>query len=102
MIKFRKLAPLLNRILVKKLETLNKSKGGIILDQAKSSSIGEVVAVGPGSFNSQNILIKPTVSVGDIILLPEYGGSSFKLADGNEYTIYKDDDILGILSDNVD
>ena len=102
MLKFRKFAPLLNRILVKKIESLNKSKGGIILDQAKSTSIGEVVAVGPGALNSQNILIKPCVSVGDIIILPEYGGSSFKLADGIEYTIYKDDDILGILSDKAD
>ena len=98
MIKFKKFTPLLNRVLIEKIELAQKSKGGIILDSGKSQQIGKVKAAGPGAFKEKTF-VKNCLQEGDIVLLPEYGGSSFKLSDGIEYSIYKDDDILGILTE---
>ena len=57
MIKFKKFTPLLNRILIEKIELNKKSKGGIILDTGKAQQIGKVKAAGPGTFKD-NVFVK--------------------------------------------
>ena len=95
---FKRLAPLLNRVLVKKIEPVQRSPGGIILQEASDKgSIGEVVDVGPGSYDSQGKSVIPiSIKKGDTVLLPDYGGAKVSLKDG-EYYIFRDSDIVGVL-----
>ena len=100
-IAFKKLRPLLNRIIVQKPEVTKVSKGGIILKSQEQVSWGTVVAVGPGRTLENGTLKQVTVSIGDTVLLPEYGGSQIKL-DKEEFFIYRDDDIIGLLEEKVE
>ena len=101
-IAFKKLRPLLNRIVVKKPDSQKVSKGGIILKSQEQVNWGTVVAVGPGRVMDDGKLREMTVKVGDAVLLPEYGGSTIKLgADAEELVIYRDDDVLGILEEKL-
>ena len=100
-LQFKKLAPLFNRILVKKPEASKMSKGGIILKQTEQVSWGTVVACGPGKVMENGTKREMDVKVGDNVLLPEYGGSSIKLADEQELHIFRDDEIIGILQEQV-
>jgi chaperonin GroES len=101
MIAFKKLRPLMNRILIKKAEPLTKSKGGILLPDSQKDQLnfGTVVAVGPGRFLDNGQVRPCTVKEGDTVLLPEYGGSKVTLGDNVEYFLYRDDDIMGTLSE---
>jgi len=103
MIGFRRLSPLGNRILVKKAEPMTKSAGGILLqsDKAVQLNHGVVVEVGPGNVDSEGKNIPVAVKVGDTVLLPEWGGSEVELADDQKLFVYRDDDIVGILSEKV-
>jgi chaperonin GroES len=83
MLAFKTLKPLLNRVVIKKAEAVTKTKAGIILTASKGEQLnqGTVVAVGPGK-QLENGQIRPlNIKVGDIVLLPEYGGSKVVLAD---------------------
>lgn len=93
---FKRLIPALNRVLIKKVEPLNKSKGGIILQQAEKVNLGEVVETGPGQFGADGNVIPVVVKKGDTVLLPDYGGTKIDLADG-EFWVYRDSDIVGKL-----
>lgn len=99
MIAFKKLRPLMNRILIKKAEPLTKTKGGILLPESKQEQLnfGVVVAVGPGRTLDNGTLRPCTVKEGDTVLLPEYGGSKITLGDQQDYFLYRDDDIMGTL-----
>ena len=99
-VAFKKLRPLLNRVLVQKPEATKVSKGGIILKSQEQVSWGKIVAVGPGRYMENGQLRPLTVAVGDEVLLPEYGGSTVKLGD-EELFVYRDDDIIGILSEKL-
>ena len=62
-------------------------------------NFGKVIAVGPGK-HLDNGTVRPCyVKEGDTVLLPEYGGSKVILGDEKEYYIYRDDDIMGLLSE---
>ena len=98
---FKKIRPLLNRIVVQKPEAVKVSKGGIILKNQETVSWGTVIAVGPGKYLENGTLRKIEIKVGDNVLLPEYGGSTVKLDGDQEYHIYRDDDILGLLEEKV-
>jgi chaperonin GroES len=100
-LNFRRIAPLANRVLVRKAEPVTKSKGGIILaDPSKQEQFhGEVVAVGPGLLYSNGVFRPNAVQVGQTVLLPGYSGAKLKLSDEQEYFIYRDDDIIGVLED---
>ncbi len=93
-----KIRPLNDRILVKRLEEEEKTKGGIIIpDTAKEKPAeGEVVAVGPGRLNDKGNRIEPAVKVGDRVLFSKYGGTDVKL-EGEDYLILREDDILGVV-----
>ncbi|MFW5733546.1 MAG: co-chaperone GroES [Oceanidesulfovibrio sp.] len=93
-----KLKPLHDRVLVKRLEEEEKTKGGIIIpDTAKEKPIkGEIVAVGPGKINDKGDKIKLTVDKGDKVLFNKYAGTEIKV-DGEEFLVMREDDILAII-----
>ena len=95
MAKFR---PLHDRLLVKRVQAEEKTKGGIIIpDTAKEKPIeGEVIAVGNGKRLENGELVKPAVKTGDRILFGKYGGTEIKL-DGEEHVIIREDEVLGIM-----
>ena len=97
---FKKLRPLLNRIVIKKPDSQKVSKGGIILKSQEQVNWGTVVAAGPGRISEEGVLREMSVKVGDHVLLPEYGGSTIKL-DQEELVIYRDDDVLGVLEEKI-
>jgi len=90
--------PLNDRILVKRLEGEEKTKGGIIIpDSAKEKPAeGEVVAVGLGRANDKGDRIPMQVKVGDRVLFSKYGGTDVKI-EGEDYLIMREDDVLGVL-----
>ncbi len=94
----RKIQPLHDRILVKRLEEKETKKGGIIIpDTAKEKpQEGEVIAVGHGKRDEHGKLIPLDVKAGDKILFGKYSGSEVKLGD-EEYLIMREEDVLGIL-----
>jgi len=92
-----KVRPLQDRVLVKRLEEQEKTKGGIIIpDTAKEKPImGEVVAVGNGK-KEEGKVIPLDVKKGDKILFGKYSGTEVKI-DEEEYLILREDDILGVI-----
>ena len=92
--KFR---PLHDRVLIKVLDSEEKTSGGIIIpDTAKEKPHeGEVVAVGPGAKNDDGKVAPMDVKVGDIVLFGKWSGTEVKI-DGKEYSIMKESDIMGI------
>jgi chaperonin GroES len=101
MIAFKKLRPLMNRVLIKKAEPLTKTKGGILLPENKQEQLNfvVVVAVGPGKALDNGQLRPVSVKEGDTVLLPEYGGNKVTLSDNQDYFLYRDDDLMGTLHD---
>jgi chaperonin GroES len=90
--------PLGDRILVRRIQEEEKTKGGIIIpDTAKEKpQEGRVVAVGKGKMTEDGKLVAPDVKAGDRILFGKYAGSEIKL-EGEEHLILREDDILGVL-----
>jgi chaperonin GroES len=93
--KFR---PLHDRVVVRRLEQEEKTKGGIIIpDTAKEKPMeGEVIAVGPGARSEDGKLIPLDVKKGDRILFGKWSGTEVKI-DGVELLIMKESDIMGII-----
>ena len=89
--------PLHDRVIVKRIDEEEKTKGGIIIpDTAKEKpQEGRVVSVGPGR-REDGKLIPPDVKAGDRILFSKYAGTELKL-NGEEHLIMREDDILGII-----
>ncbi len=94
-----KLTPLNDRVLVKRLESEEKTAGGLFIpDTAKEKPAkGEVVAVGPGKTADDGKVIAMTVKVGDAVLFNKYAGTEIKL-DGVEHLVMREDDILAIIA----
>ena len=94
--KFR---PLHDRVVVRRLESEEKTKGGIIIpDSAKEKpQEGEIVAVGPGGRDESGKLIPIDVKVGDKVLFGKWSGTEVKL-DGAEFLIMKESDIMGVVA----
>ncbi|KMT14632.1 hypothetical protein BVRB_4g074000 [Beta vulgaris subsp. vulgaris] len=95
----KRLIPTFNRILVEKITAPAKTTAGILLPESSSKlNSGKVIAVGPGTHCSDGKLIPVSLKEGDTVLLPEYGGSEFKLQE-KTFHLYREDDILGTLHD---
>ncbi len=94
--KFR---PLHDRVLIKVLDSEEKTAGGIIIpDTAKEKpQEGEVVAVGPGAKNEEGKVAPMDVKVGDVVLFGKWSGTEVKI-DGEELCIMKESDIMGIIN----
>jgi chaperonin GroES len=93
-----KIRPLQDRVIVKRLEEEEKTKGGIIIpDTAKEKpQEGKVIAVGKGKVTEEGKVIPLDVKVGDKILFGKYSGSEIKI-EGEEHLIMREEDILGII-----
>jgi chaperonin GroES len=93
-----KIRPLHDRILVKRLEEAEKTKGGIIIpDSAKEKPVmGEVIATGKGKIKDDGTVLAPDVKKGDKILFGKYSGTEVKIEE-DEYLILREDDILGVI-----
>ena len=94
--KFR---PLHDRVLIRRVESEEKTAGGIIIpDTAKEKPMeGEVVAAGPGARGDDGKLQPMDVKAGDRVLFGKWSGTEVKL-DGEELLIMKESDIMGVLS----
>jgi len=92
------LKPLHDRVLVKRLEEEEVTKGGIIIpDTAKEKPIrGEVVAAGPGKTSDDGKTIPMSVKTGDKVLFNKYAGTEVKI-DDVEHLVMREDDILAII-----
>ena len=91
--------PLHDRVLVKRVESEEKTAGGIIIpDTAKEKPMeGEVVAIGSGTRNETGSLIPLDVKAGDRILFGKWSGTEIKVA-GQDYLVMKESDIMGIIT----
>ncbi|MGL4209586.1 MAG: co-chaperone GroES [Candidatus Adiutrix sp.] len=89
--------PLSDRVLVKRLEEEETTKGGIIIpDTAKEKpQQGKVVAIGNGKLLDNGTRVTPAVKVDEVVLFGKYAGTEIKL-DGQEYLILREDDIFGV------
>jgi len=94
-----KIRPLQDRLLVRRLGSEERTKGGIIIpDTAKEKpQEGEVIAVGNGKVLENGTVLPLDVKVGDLVLFSKYAGSEVKI-EGEEYTIMREDDVLGVVS----
>jgi chaperonin GroES len=92
-----KIRPLHDRVIVKRLEEEEKSKGGIIIpDTAKEKpQEGRVIAVGSGKHEDGKV-IPLDLKVGDKILFGKYAGTEIKIG-GEEHLILREDDVLGVI-----
>jgi chaperonin GroES len=93
--KFR---PLHDRVVVRRLESEEKSKGGIIIpDTAKEKpQEGEIIAVGPGARDEAGKLVPLDVKSGDRVLFGKWSGTEVKI-DGQDLLIMKESDIMGVV-----
>ena len=93
-----KFTPLHDRILVRRVEEAETTRGGIIIpDTAKDKpQEGEVISVGKGKINEEGKIRPLDVKEGDRILFGKYSGTEIKL-DGEEYLILREDEVLGVI-----
>lgn len=94
--KFR---PLHDRILVKRLESEEKTSGGIIIpDTAKEKPMeGEVMAIGTGSHQENGTITPLDVKIGDKILFGKWSGTEIKI-DGSDFLVMKESDVMGVFT----
>lgn len=90
--------PLHDRILVKRLQEVERTAGGLhIPDTAKEKPVeAQVIAVGLGKVLEDGSIRKPAVKAGDNVLIAKYSGSEIKI-DGEEHLILREDDLLGVV-----
>jgi chaperonin GroES len=95
-LKFR---PLHDRVVVRRIEADQKTKGGIIIpDTAKEKpSEGEIIAVGPGGRDEAGKLIPIDLKAGDRVLFGKWSGTEVKI-DGEDLLIMKESDIMGVIA----
>jgi chaperonin GroES len=89
--------PILDRVVLVKVETHSKTQSGILLSESskEASNLGQVVSVGEGRYD-HGILIKPTVEVNDVVVYKSYAATPIK-HEGQEYIIVEGKDILAII-----
>ena len=94
-----KFTPLHDRILVRRVEESEVTRGGILIpDTAKDKpQEGEVIAVGKGKVNEEGKVFPLAVKEGDRILFGKYAGTEIKL-DGEEFAIMREEEVLGIIT----
>jgi chaperonin GroES len=93
-----KVKPLYDRVIVRRIEEEETTKGGIIIpDTAKEKpQEGEIVAVGSGKLNDKGERIDLEVKAGDRVLFGKYSGNEITI-DGEEHLIMREDDIIAIV-----
>jgi chaperonin GroES len=93
-----KLRPLYDRVLVKRIDSEEKTKGGLYIpDSAKEKPLeGEIIATGKGRVNDKGELRPISVHVGDRVLFAKYAETEVKM-DGESYLLLREDDLLGVI-----
>ncbi|MBF0282034.1 MAG: co-chaperone GroES [Zetaproteobacteria bacterium] len=93
-----KVRPLHDRVIVRRLDEMEKSAGGIIIpDTAKEKPVeGEVISVGKGKMLENGDVRALDVKAGDRVIFSKYAGTEIKL-DGQEFLMMREDDILGVI-----
>jgi chaperonin GroES len=93
-----KVKPLNDRVLVKRIEETQVTKGGIVIpDVAKEKPIeGRIVAVGPGKMSEQGQRMTLQVKEGDKVLFGKYSGTEIKM-EGEEYLMMREEDLLAVI-----
>mmetsp|Transcript_115841 Transcript_115841/g.368307 ORF Transcript_115841/g.368307 Transcript_115841/m.368307 type:complete len:105 (-) Transcript_115841:428-742(-) len=98
----KRFVPLLDRVLVQKLKPEAKTASGILLPDSAAkkaaTNFAKVMAIGPGNRTKEGKVLPMGVKVGDKIVIPEYGGMTLKF-DDEEYHVFRDEDIMGILNE---
>ncbi|KTW28183.1 hypothetical protein T552_02042 [Pneumocystis carinii B80] len=91
--------PLLDRVLVQRIQPESKTASGIFLPEKSLEKLseGKVIAVGPGGLDKDGKTVKTSVKVGDKVIIPAYGGSNIKVGD-QEYQFYHDHELLATIS----
>jgi chaperonin GroES len=95
-----KLKPIGDRLIVQRMESQEKTAGGILLpDAAKQKpQRGKVLAVGPGRMKKDGSRAEPQVKVGDTILFTSWAGDEYKeRPTGNEILVMREEDVLAVL-----
>lgn len=94
-----KFTPLHDRVLVRRIEEVGTTRGGIIIpDSAKDKpSEGEVISVGRGKSNDEGKVFPLAVKEGDHILFGKYSGTEIKL-DGEDFIIMREEEVLGVVT----
>ncbi|KAG0480084.1 hypothetical protein HPP92_010942 [Vanilla planifolia] len=94
------LKPLSDRVLVKVTQAEERTTGGLLLTEAakERSSIGTVVAVGPGRLDDEGSRKPLSITPGSTVLFSKYAGNEFKSADGSDYIVLRASDVMAILS----
>src|SRR6202034_3346505 len=94
-----KLTPLHDRIVVRRVEEAETTRGGIIIpDSAKDKpQEGEIIAVGRGKSNDKGEVFPLAVKEGDRILFGKYAGTEIKI-DGEDFLIMREEEVLGVLT----
>jgi chaperonin GroES len=93
-----KVRPLHDRILVERVEDVEKTKSGIIIPDVarEKQQKGKVIAVGNGRVNEKGEVLKLDVKAGDLILFEKYGGEDIKI-DDKEYVIMKEENVIAVV-----
>jgi len=96
------LRPLHDRVVVRRIESEEKTNGGIIIPETakEKPQEGEVVAVGPGARNEQGELVPLELKAGDHVLFGKWSGTEVKI-DGEDLLIMKESDVLGVIEQSV-
>ena len=94
----KKLRPLRDRVIVKRLDNETKTASGIVIpdNAAEKPDQGEVLAVGPGALDEKGAVIPMSVKVGDRVLFGKYSGQTVKV-DGDELLVMKEDDLFAVV-----
>ncbi|EEH34093.1 10 kDa heat shock protein, mitochondrial [Paracoccidioides lutzii Pb01] len=97
----KSLVPLLDRVLVQRIKAETKTASGIFLPESAVKELNEakVLAVGPGALDKKGNRISMCVSVGDRVLIPQYGGSPVKVGE-EEYSLFRDSEILAKINES--
>eukprot|EP01023_Acetabularia_acetabulum_P002040 TRINITY_DN1078_c1_g1_i1.p4 TRINITY_DN1078_c1_g1~~TRINITY_DN1078_c1_g1_i1.p4 ORF type:complete len:100 (-),score=24.89 TRINITY_DN1078_c1_g1_i1:195-494(-) len=96
----RKLLPLFDRVLVEKMLPASKTAGGVLLPESAQPKLKEatVIAVGPGMRKEDGQHMPMSVKEGDVVVIPEFGGTKLETTEGKELFMYRETDLLGVMS----
>ncbi|KAF2152281.1 10 kDa heat shock protein, mitochondrial [Myriangium duriaei CBS 260.36] len=96
----KSLVPLLDRVLVQRVKAETKTAGGIFLPESSQKEMNEarVLAVGPGGLDRDGKRIAMSVTSGDRVLIPQFGGSPLKVGE-EEFTLFRDHELLAKINE---
>merc|ERR1711994_538021 len=94
----KRIVPLFDRVLIQRAAAETKTKGGLLIPEKAQSknNEGTIVAVGPGARTDAGETVPMSVTVGDKVLLPEFGGSKIEV-DGEEFQMFRETDLVAKL-----